>query len=244
MAKIKYGDKILLVNSEGRKYIVSAGSGKLSTDKACIDLKKLVGREFGLETEGFAVLQPGFQDLLQKTKRGPAVILPKDAAQIIIYAGVNSNSKVVDVGTGSGWLAAQLANIAGEVVTYEIRKDFAELARKNFEMLGLKNITVKEKDACKKIFEKDVDLVTLDIAEPWQALKSAGFALKAGGFMVAYCPQITQVIKLVEHLDKKSWLLERVSEVIERSWKIEGLIARPEHQMLGHTAFLVMARKI
>jgi len=187
-------------------------------------------------------------DFLRKAKRGPAVILPKDFGAIVANTGLGSGMQVVDAGTGSGWLAMQLANIVGpdgKVITYENRKEFAKIAKENFEKGGFANIKSKGTDIYKGISEKKVDLITIDLQESWKVVKHAEKSLKQGGFFVAYCPQITQVIQLVKEIKKTKLQVVKVSETIERPWRVDGdLLARPEHQILAHTAFLVFVRKI
>jgi len=153
----------------------------------------------------------------------------------------------VDAGTGSGWLAMQLANVVGDsgkVITYENRKEFVQLAKKNFNNFNFKNIEIKNKDITKGIFERNVDLITLDLQESWKAVKHAAKALKKGGFLAVYCPQITQAIRVVKEIKKTKLALLKVIEATERPWKIEDKVARPEHSFLSFTAFLVFARKL
>ncbi len=245
--KIKRGDKVLVLCA-GRQKVVVAGAGIFHSDLGILDLKKIVGKNYNSAVETTAgrkviLAKPQFYDLLACCKRGPAVILPRDFAAIVSLTGVGKGSVCVDVGAGSGWLTAQLANVCKKVVAYEVRKDFYEIAKRNFAFLSLKNVVVKNEDAITKVSEKDVDLVTVDMSEPWLALKSASEALRAGGYFVAYCPQITQVQELVGKLGE-GWQLEKVNEIIQREWKVVDRICRPEHQMLGHTAFIVVARKV
>jgi protein-L-isoaspartate(D-aspartate) O-methyltransferase len=54
--------------------------------------------------------------------------------------------KVLEIGTGSGYQAAVLAEIVKEVYTIEIRKSFADMAAKRLKDLGYKNAKVKHAD--------------------------------------------------------------------------------------------------
>jgi len=191
--------------------------------------------------------KPNILDILRKSKRGPATILPKDFGAIVANTGLGTGMTVVDAGAGSGWLAMQLANIvgpSGKVITYENREEFANLAKKNFDSFAFTNIKIKNKDITKGITEKNVDLITLDLQDSWKCIKYAGKALKQGGFLAIYCPQITQVIRAVKELKKAKLNFVKVIEATERPWKIEEKVARPEHNFLSFTAFLVFARKI
>jgi tRNA (adenine57-N1/adenine58-N1)-methyltransferase len=185
-------------------------------------------------------------DILRKSRRGPATILPKDFGAIAANTGLGNGMTVVDAGSGSGWLAMQLANVVGEkgkVITYESRKEFVELAKKNFDNFGFTNVKIKNKDITRGISERDVDLVMLDLQDSYKAIKHAGKSLKAGGFLAVYCPQITQVMKVVEEIKKAKLNLVKVTETMERPWKVDGRVVRPEHSFLSFTAFLVFARK-
>ena len=161
---------------------------------------------------------------------------------IITTTGVGTKSKVVDAGSGCGNLAAYLARIGCNVTSYEINPEFYKIAKENIENLKLK-VKLKNKDIYNNIEEKNLDLVSLDLLEPWKVAKNAEKSLKSGGFLVAYLPNITQVMEFCKSLKNKFYLW-KVSEVIEREWYIEELKVRPKNQMLGHTAFLVFARKI
>jgi protein-L-isoaspartate(D-aspartate) O-methyltransferase len=54
--------------------------------------------------------------------------------------------KVLEIGTGSGYQAAVLAEIVKEVCTIEIRKSLADMAMKRLKELGYKNVKVKYAD--------------------------------------------------------------------------------------------------
>lgn len=187
-----------------------------------------------------------FIDLFKGLKRGPQVILLKDAGIIAAFAGLGDGDKVVDAGTGSGWLAAFLAHTVspnGKVITYERRKEFLKIAKRNFEILGLDNIKIRNKDIYEGITEKNLDAITLDLAEPWNVLPHAEKSLKKGGFLISYSPTITQISKLANSLEGTNFKLWKVLEILERDWKADGRIVRPENNMLGHTGFILFARR-
>ena len=210
------------------------------------DLKKKIGSKIISNTKKeFTVFDPYFIDLYKKIKRGAQIIPLKDIGLIAAETGINNESKVVDAGAGSGALACFLANIAKEVVTYEIREDFIEIVKKNIEFLNLKNIKIKNKDIYESIDEKNVDLVILDLPEPWKAIDSAKKALKIGGFLVSYSPSIPQTADFVNEIIKdKNFVYVKTSEIIEREWEIEGRKVRPRSQAIGHSGFISFARRI
>jgi tRNA (adenine57-N1/adenine58-N1)-methyltransferase len=135
----------------------------------------------------------------------------------------------------------------GRVVTYELREDFAALARSNVEaFLGkAENLEIKLGSVYEPVEETDIDRIVLDVPEPWRVLGGAGRALRPGGIFVAYLPTILQVHSLVEALhEDPSWTLVSSFETLVRPWHVEGRSVRPEHRMVAHTGFITTARRI
>ena len=185
-----------------------------------------------------------FIDSYHRKKRGPQIITPKDIGTIITETGLGKSSRVLDAGGGSGALSCFLANICKEVYSYEIRKDFFKLVEENKKFLGLNNLAVKNKDVYTGIEEKGLDAIILDVPEPWQALKNAEKALKLGGFLVSYQTSVVQVQRLFKEIKKKPFIFVKTCETLQRNWKIEGRVVRPEIQMLGHTGWISFFRKV
>ena len=184
-----------------------------------------------------------YPNLYRKLKRGPQVILPKDIGIIISYSGVDKNSVCVDAGTGSGWLAVSLARVCKEVYSYDMRDDFLAIAEKNRGMLNLDNLTLKNGDVTKKIDEKDVDLVTLDLPGSDKALSNAKKALKPDGCVVGYLPHMEQVKDFVGKLNSLKFHDVHTVEVIVRDIMVREEGVRPSTKGIWHTAYLVFAKK-
>ena len=91
-----------------------------------------------------------------------------------------------------------------------------------------------------------LDGVALDLMEPWTVLGNVVTALKVDRSVVAYLPNITQVVTLLEEVKQAGWPLqhERTLEVILRSWDVRPPIAHPDFQQVGHTAFLTQLRRL
>jgi len=187
----------------------------------------------------FYVLAPNFHDRLLASKRGPAVVLPKDFGSIMAHTGVNHESLCIDAGSGSGWLGCQLANICKKVVTYEWRSEHAEVAEANIKALGLKNIKLKHKDAINGFDEKNVDLITLDMLNPGRVpfMKS----LRIGGYCVAYVPHMAQVKQFVKSLAVDA-VVERILDIREDEYFPNGRLNKKNK--IRHTAYLVFIRRV
>ncbi|BFI73653.1 tRNA (adenine(57)-N(1)/adenine(58)-N(1))-methyltransferase TrmI [Nanoarchaeota archaeon] len=197
--------------------------------------------------EEFIVLEDNFNDLIRYLKRGPQSIHEKDIGLLYSLVNISPGMKIVEGGTGSGILTAYLANSVkpnGKVYSYEIREDFYNIAKKNLEKLKLLDyVELKLKDINNGIDEKDIDLVVLDIPDPWNTLNYCYDSLKIGGYLVSFLPNITSVLKLLDSNDK--FLLVGVYENFVRRWKYEkGKVLRPRNLELVHTEFLVLFRKI
>ncbi len=186
-----------------------------------------------------------FPPLLRKLGRGgPAVTIPKDAGMVIAYTGIGKDSRVLELGSGSGFMTVQLANIAKEVKSYEKRKEFLDLAEANVRKAGLTNVEFKLHDVLHGIEEGDGswDLVFCDIADADKVAAAASGALKKGGYLAAHCLHSEQAKAL--HLEAMKHFSEVFTvEAIMREYEVREFGFRPKHFGLMHTAYLVFARK-
>jgi len=251
--KVAGGESVVLIDSSYRKFIIDT-NGK--TDKfkgvGVIDPNSLVGKQYGEKIEignkEFWVLKPSLLDKLQALKRRAQIILPRDAAHIIMNCSVESGNTVLEAGIGSGSLTVALATAVapgGMVISYDKREDFIEHAMKNLKTAGLdKHVTTQVKDVTKGIDEKDLDAVILDIPNPWEAVNHAWNVLKPGGYFCAYSPLISQVEQTVKEVRENNFIEIKTFENIQREMVVSDYGTRPSFDMLGHTGYLTFARKV
>ena len=73
---------------------------------------------------------------------GPAMLEPKVEARLLQELQVQRHEKVLEIGTGSGFMAALLAHRAQQVLTLESQPELARLARASLLRNGLANVRV------------------------------------------------------------------------------------------------------
>lgn len=250
---IAAGDEVLLYLNERKSWIVRVEEGKkFHSHRGIVDLGELLGKPYGSEVRStlgatLKAMPADYLDHLERIARRTQVIYPKDMAYIALMANVRSGSRVLECGTGSGALTSYLAGLVrpnGKVITYEVREDFQENAKKNIEKLGLTDsVEFKLKDITAGIDESDLDSIVLDMATPWLLTGASHAALRAGGRLVSFSPTINQVEKTVEEMRKTGFVGIRAVELIMRTYKVKVNETRPDMVMVGHTGYIVSARK-
>jgi len=184
-------------------------------------------------------------DIIKKLERSPQIVTPKDASLILAYSGVPPDARIVDAGSGSGFLSIFLAWYCpkGKVITYEKREDFFKVAKRNIKISGLKNIEAKNKDILEGIEEDGLDLVTLDMKGCEMVIPLAFKKLKKGGCIVVYSPYVEQVIGVIDAMKRCGLKDVFCVENIVREWQSEYGFTRPKSQGLMHTGWLVFGKK-
>ena len=90
-----------------------------------------------------------------------------------------------------------------------------------------------------------VDRVVLDMLAPWECVDAVADVLAPGGILCAYVATTTQLGRTVETMRAHGGFTEpQPWETLVRDWHVEGLAIRPGHKMIGHTGFLVTARRM
>jgi tRNA (adenine57-N1/adenine58-N1)-methyltransferase len=240
----------ILVDERGKKYI--ARDEEFHTNFGFIKKEDIQSAKPGdiLKTHlghNFRVLNANINDYIDLMERKCSIILPKDIGIITAYTGMGAGNKVVEAGTGAGSTALHFGNIVGvngEVHSYEIREDFFEIAKRNIENFGLKNVYIKCRDITKEIEENDVDVVFLDLPKPWDVIQYAEKSLKIGGFIVSYTPYIEQVQIMHRVLKKFDFSNINTLECILREIEVKSKGTRPKTRAAGHSGYLTFARKV
>ena len=244
------GERVLLVDPRGRRYLVRlTGGGAFHTHAGIVAHDDLIGRPEGSAVAAstgrvFLAFRPTLAEVVLKMPRGAQVIYPKDLGAILLAADIGPGMRVLEAGVGSGALSLALLRAGAEVVGYEVRPDFAAQAKANvLALLGEgAAYRVEERDLYDGIDEVGLDRAVLDLPEPWRALPHLARALRGGGILLSYLPSITQVAELRRELDRHRFVMAETAELLRRTWHVEARSVRPDHRMVAHTGFLTTAR--
>ncbi|WP_456419989.1 tRNA (adenine-N1)-methyltransferase [Methanocaldococcus infernus] len=260
----------LLVDERGKKYLLKKDVKKFGTDLGVVELEEVGKTYYSHKGYKFYLVEPTMYDFLKRMKRNVTTLLPKDIGFILARGGIREGETVVEAGVGSGALTMYLSNAVGKsgrVIGYDIRVESLKVARRNLLMVGaikkgdkivgldeefdddvevedgLFNVTLKLGDVRERIDEKDVDVIVLDMPDPWNVIENAKKVLnKKRGRIITYLPYIEQTKKVVEKLKEEGFWDIETYELLERVIEISEKGVRPSTRMIGHTGYITFAR--
>lgn len=255
-ALLRAGDAVLFIDRKEREYLRILRPGmRVHIRGGTLQADDLIGFDEGRTVyntakEPFLVLRPSFAQLIPNLPRRAQVIYPKDIGPILLWGDIYPGATVVEVGTGPGALSMALLRAVGphgRLISYEARADFADMAQGNVRQYygDAPNWTVKVANVLDGIEERDVDRMTVDIAEPWHLLPAAAAALRPGGLILGYVPTVLQVKQFVDSARAHGgFAAVQAFETMQRFWHVKNLSIRPEHRMVAHTGFIIVARRV
>ncbi len=246
--------KLTLLSSKNNKWVVDKGK-EFSTHKGSISKEEVKeGSEVFIgknkkNAMKINIFPSSFVDKYETMNRGAQIITLKDIGTIIAETGINKDSIIFDCGGGSGGVTCFLANICKKVYSVEKEERFYNVIKKNIDKLELKNIKlfnddiIENFDSIKKEIKEEVDLAVLDLKDAHLTLKNINKITKMGGYVVGYFSNLKMADYFVSELNNSGFVKEKILENIQREWKIDKMVCRPEYGQMQHTGYLIIARK-
>lgn len=248
------GDLAQLVGLRHKHFILTLQAGaKFETHRGILQHDDLIGKPWGTQVfshigSPFFLLQPSLADLINELPRTTQILYPKDIGFILITMGVGPGQTVMEAGTGSGSMTTALASAVGpqgRVISYEVKPDVQNLARKNLTRFGLDSrVDLKLRDIQEGFDETNMDAFFLDVPNPYDYTTQVRAALKPGGYLCCLIPTFNQVEKTLVALRQSQFAFVEVCELLLRYYKPEPARIRPTDRMVAHTGFLLFARRI
>ncbi|HEX5698047.1 MAG TPA: protein-L-isoaspartate O-methyltransferase [Rhodoferax sp.] len=152
------------------------------SDPAVLELLSSVKRE---DFVPLAQKSLAFVDMAIALPGGQSMLPPRVQARLLQDAAVKPTDKVLEIGTGTGYMTALLAHQAQRVISLEINPEIADMARANLQRAGIHNAEVRQADGSKGTpAEAPFDVILLggSVAEVPQSLLNL---LKVGGRLIA-----------------------------------------------------------
>ena len=206
----------------------------------------------GIGGWAFTVMRPRLEDYILSMPRGAQIMYPKDVARVILLGDIRPGMRVLESGAGSGAMSLGLLDAIGtegKLTSIERREEFARVAMGNATVFfghrpAQWDLRTGDFDTlAADLPEDEFDRIVLDMLDPWNRLEQAYRVMAPGGVLTAYVTTTTQLSRLAEALRADGrWTEPETTESLERSWKADGLAVRPEHEMIGHTGFLLTSR--
>jgi tRNA (adenine57-N1/adenine58-N1)-methyltransferase len=252
--RIAEGSYVLLYHTHRKTWLVVAKyEKKFHTHLGVLDIGEAIGLEYGshiLTSKGKKVflLKPLVHDFIMKSERLTQIVYPKDLAYIGIRSGLTSGSKVLEIGTGSGGLTTYMASIvgpSGHVYTFDVDPRFMAIAKKNIEKAQLSEfVTFHDQTQFQDATSQMVDIVIVDIGDPWTMIEKTYESLKPSGTLVAICPTMNQLERTASTLCEYGFVFVDSLELMIRNIEARPGKTRPAMRMIGHTTYLVFGRKV
>ena len=248
------GDLAQLVGLRHKHFILTLKAGaEFGTHRGILKHDDLIGKPWGSQVFShinapFYLLQPSLADLVNELPRTTQILYPKDIGFILVTMGVGPGQTVMEAGTGSGSMTTALAYAVGpqgRVVTYEVKPDVQNLARKNLTRFGLESrVDFKLRNIEEGFDETDADSFFLDVPNPYDYTAQVRAALKPGGYLCCLIPTFNQVEKTLYALHRDNYAFVEICEIFLRYFQPIPNKIRPTDRMVAHTGFLLFARRI
>lgn len=260
---IKEGDiiKLILVDDKNKQYLKKVRKGIIFEDhkRNRLTFEDVINRDYGSVVKNFIILKPTTEDfILYYLKRKTQIIYPKDSAYLLLKLGINSNSKVLEISTGSGAMSIVLLKCLypnGFLVSIDKNMDFILNAKKNISEfcnleninyannLGLINFDVLSKNIF-NLFKIKFDSCVVDIPEIDDVITKVYELLNSNSTIGIILPTANQVIKAIEVLKSSGFCDIEIQEILLRKYKANYNRFRPFDIMTAHTAYILTAKKI
>ena len=239
------------MDERGKKYLLKEDR-EFQTDLGIIKKEQMERATIGDEVvthlgKKYKIIKPTVNDFIDLMDRRCSILIQKDIGVVLAHTGLGAGDRVIDAGTGAGAIALNFGNVVGEkgkVFSYEIREDFAQVAKKNIDDFGIKNIEIKNQDIKEGIDEEEIDLVFLDLPKPFEIFEDVYKNLRLGGWLAVYAPYIQQAEVSYKIAKKVGFTDLKISETLEREMEVRPQGTRPKTRMVGHSGYLIFARKL
>ena len=153
-----------------------------------------------------------FADTEVPLAHGQFMMAPKVEARLLQELAIEPTDAALEIGTGSGYLAACLGRLAETVVSLEIFADLSEAAGERLERTGIRNVLLRDEDATQADFDSGFDVIAITASIPEHSERFIQLLNPEGRlFVVIGRPPVMEAILVRKHADG-SWTQKSLFE--------------------------------
>jgi tRNA (adenine57-N1/adenine58-N1)-methyltransferase len=246
---IKEGNYIL-IRFKDKRYLKRVESNKnFSYKGGVIYYKDLIGKPYGIQVGDLQIFKPTLEEIiLYGIKRETQIIYPKDTFYIAKKLDLTEGKVLLEFGTGSGAATMVFSSCVGKkgkVYTFEREERIFKVAKRNLEKFGFTHNVEMFNEPFNPERVKDIEFnaAFVDVREPYPYVESVWKVLKPSAPVGFLLPTTNQVQELLKVLKPYFGDIE-ILEILTRYYKVNPERFRPEDTMVGHTAYLLFAKKV
>jgi len=151
-----------------------------------------------------------YADIEIPLARGQKMMFPKIEGRMLQALNIQDGDRILEIGTGSGYLTACLARLGGQVVSLDLHQEFVDRAKATLADQGFDNVELHCADAVQEVAGGPFDVIAVtgsvsEVPESWKKL------LRVGGRMFVVCDDAPAM---------EATLIIRTGET---DWRSEGL---------------------
>ncbi|HUN71532.1 MAG TPA: protein-L-isoaspartate O-methyltransferase [Steroidobacteraceae bacterium] len=169
-----------------------------------------------------------FADVEIPLPGGQHMLRPSVVGRLLQALALTGSERVLEVGTGSGFVTACLRSGGASVRSLEISQELAEIARANVACLGLRDVEIVAQDATRADSETRYDAIAVTASLP---IPDERFQrqLAVGGrlFVVVGMPPVMEA-RLIRRITEDAWgtesLFETVIDPLEHATRPQGFV--------------------
>lgn len=155
-----------------------------------------------------------FADTEVPLAHGQSMMAPKVEARLLQELSIEPTDSALEIGTGSGYLAACLGRLAERLVSVEIFADLSAIATDRLDRVGVRNVLLKNEDATVARFDGRFDVIALTASLPELSERFIQLLNPEGRlFAVIGRPPVMQAVLVRKHADG-SWTQKSLFEMM------------------------------
>lgn len=163
-----------------------------------------------------------YADMSVPLGHGQSMLAPKVEGRILQSLAIQPQDRVLEVGTGSGYFAACLAQLARSVRSIEIEPELADTARSNLERNGVRSVTVEIGDAMTLSEDSAYDVIAVTGSLPVYDPRFERALTEGGRLFVTVGPGPVMDARTITRTGRGDWTVESLFET-----RIDPLVNAP-----------------